>query len=121
MKYLVHHEFGLDFKIFKFQKNFETKYDHKNINFWLSYWIYVYENVLHNFKKSSNIQYLAYEDFNVKLDLILKKFKLNLPLSHEYQFKNKNNFENIKNIKFDENLKIKAKNIYRELEKLQIN
>ena len=118
MNYLVHHEFGFNFKNLRFKKNFITEYDISNINFWLSYWVYVYENILKNYKQSSNIQFLAYEKFNKKVSLILKKFNLNLLLSQKNLFKNKNNFEKLKNLKFDKKLKNKAQKIYKELEKL---
>ena len=118
MNYLVHHEFGLNLKTLKFKKNFSTDYKDSNINFWLSYWIYVYENILKNYKQSNNIQFLAYEKFNTKLTPILKKFNLNLSSSKIYSFQNKNNFKKLKNLKFDKKLEIKAKKIYRELEKL---
>ena len=118
MNYLVHHEFGLNLKTLKFKKKFSTEYKNTNINFWLSYWIYVYENILKNYKQSNNIQFLAYEKFNTKLTPILKKFKLNLSLSNNHPFQNKNNFDKLENITFDKKLAIKAKKIYRELEKL---
>ncbi len=118
MDYLVHHEFGLNLKTLKFKKNFNTKYKNTNINFWLAYWIYVYENVLLHYKPSKNIQFLPYEKFNRKLIPILKKFNLNSLCSDKYLFQNKNNLNNLKNFKFDKNLKIKAKQIYRDLEKL---
>jgi hypothetical protein len=118
MDYLVHHEFGLNLKTLKFKKNFSTKYKNTNINFWLAYWVYVYENVLKNYKPSKNIQFLAYEKFNTKLTLILKKFNLNFSFSEKNIFQNKNNLDNLKNLKFDNKLKIKANQIYRELKKL---
>ena len=118
MNYLVHHEFGLNLKTLKFKKKFSTEYKNTNINFWLSYWIYVYENILKNYKESNNIQFLAYEKFNTKLTPTLKKFNLNLSSSNKYSFKNKNNSKKLKNLKFDKKLEIKAKKIYRELEKL---
>ncbi len=118
MDYLVHHEFGLNLKTLKFKKKFSTKYKDTNINFWLAYWIYVYENILLNYKPSKNIQFLAYENFNTKLTSVLKKFNLNFSFSKKNLFQNKNNLDNLKNLRFDNKLQIKAKKIYGELKKL---
>ena len=118
MNFLVHHEFGLNLKTLKFQNKFNTNYKNTNINFWLSYWIYVYENILKNYKYSHNLKFLAYEKFNRKLPSIIKKFNLNVQFSKKNQFKNKNNLKKIKSLKFDSNLKIKAAKIYHELEKI---
>jgi hypothetical protein len=118
MNYLVHHEFGLNFKTLRFKKDFKTKYKNDNINFWLSYWIYVYENVLKISKNSQNIQFLPYEKFNVKLKKIITKFNFNLSSQQIYKFKNKNDFEKIKNLRFDKKLKAKARKIYSKLENL---
>ncbi len=118
MNFLVHHEFGLNLKTLKFKKKFNTNYKNSNINFWLSYWIYVYENILKDYKYAQNMKFLAYEKFNSKLPLIIKKFNLNLQLQKKLKFKNKNNFEKIKNLKFDKKLKFKAAKIYSKLENI---
>jgi hypothetical protein len=118
MNYLVHHEFGLNLKTLNFKKSFVTKYDDANINFWLSYWIYVYENILKNYKYSSNIKFLAYEKFNTDLIKILKNFDSNLSIKGKFQFKNKNLSKKIEKIKFEKKLLIKAKKIYLEISKL---
>ena len=72
MNYLVHHEFGQNLKTLKFDEEFITEYENTDINFWLSYWIYIYENILKNYKNFNNIQFLAYEKFNLDIALILK-------------------------------------------------
>jgi len=118
MNYLVHHEFGLNLKTLNFKKSFVTKYEDTNINFWLSYWIYVYENILKNYKYSSNIKFLAYEKFNTDLIKILKNFDTNLSIKSKFQFKNKNLSKKIEKIKFEKKLVIKAKKIYSEISKL---
>jgi len=118
MNYLVHHEFGLNLKTLKFKKKFIKNYENTDINFWLSYWIYVYENILKNYKKSDNIKFLAYEKFNTKINSILKKFNFDLSLNKKNLFQNKNDYKKIKNFKFDEKLTIKAKKIYNELDKI---
>ncbi len=119
MNYLVHHEFGLNLKTLKFDEEFITDYENTDINFWLSYWIYIYENILQNYKNFNNIQFLAYEKFNLDIAPILKKFDLNITWSERFEFKNNNKTENLKKFNFDEKLKIKAQKIYRELENLQ--
>ena len=87
----------------------------------MSYWIYIYENILKNYKVLNNIQFLAYEKFNLDIVPILRKFDLNIIWSEKFEFKNNNKTENLKKFNFDEKLKIKAQKIYRELENLQIN
>ena len=116
MNHLVHHEFGLNIKNLNFKNKFNTTYKNTNINFWLSYWIYVYENIIEKNKGTENIKFLAYEKFNTNLKKILKKF--NFSLRYNYNFKNKNFPNNIIDLKFDKKLKIKAKKIYSQLLKL---
>lgn len=118
MDYLVHHEFGQNLKTMKFDNNFETEYLNTDINFWLSYWIYIYQNILKNYNQSSNVQFLAYEKFNIKIIPIMKKFNLNTLCSEKYDFQNKNNPEVLKNYNFDEKLITEAKKIYNYLDKL---
>ena len=116
MNHLVHHEFGLNIKNLNFRNKFNTKYKNTDINFWLSYWIYVYENILKNYKDAFNIKFLAYEKFNINIKKILKKY--NFSTRYNYNFKNKNISDDIINLKFDKKLKIKAKKIYSQLSKL---
>ena len=77
----------------------------------MSYWIYIYENILKNYKNFNNIQFLAYEKFNLDIALILKKFDSNIIWNERFDFKNNNKTEDLKKFNFDQKLKIKAKDL----------
>jgi len=60
MNLIGHFEFGLNHKPFQFNAPFETKYNPKNPNYWLAYWIYIHNFLLNNVFKE-NVKFLSYE------------------------------------------------------------
>lgn len=116
MDSLVHHEFGLNIKKIYLNKKFISKYSVENINYWLEYWIYVYKYVLENFKTSKNLQFLAYEKFNLNIKKILINF--NIQINKKILFKNNNNYHFVKNIQCCPIIKNKALKIYAKLNKM---
>ena len=110
MKYLGHHEFGLDHKFWNKPLKFN---DTNNINYWLEQWYLFYKQIQENYIHSSNCIFLIYENFSNSL--FITKIMKNLSLSKKDNmdiniFKNLNK-KNI-NIKYDHNIYEHALKIY---------
>lgn len=95
MGWLVHHEFGLDHKVFDFH-NRKKKFSYNDpflLEHWLEQWIHVYKNLVQRYSHSSNVYFICYEDLcsdkfgEIIWNKITNKFRIS---STNTNFKNAN-------------------------------
>ncbi len=119
MKYLVHHEFGLDHKPMVFDNLEKTNSDKNDINYWLDRWIDFYDFIKREkLKKSPNLLFIDYEELCKNSKFTLKRIS---DFIGEEIFNDINNkhfsFKNYKTIdfNFDKNKVEKSLEIYKYL------
>jgi len=120
MNMLSHYEFGLNHKPIQIT-NFKSNYLTNNINYWLEYWIMVYQNLI-NYSNHEDIIFLSFENFTDHPDKIIEKILNNLNINSKTH---KSSVKKIKKKSFDffninKNVLISANNIYEKMRHYEI-
>ncbi|MCA0931074.1 hypothetical protein LCM02_01345 [Lutimonas saemankumensis] len=121
MNFLVHHEFGLNAKPFKFDHNLEIQYSQNKIEYWMELWFHFYDNIYTKFSsKKEEYLFFCYESFvefpaeslNILFDsLDLPKGSADKVSVRKYDMKS-NSGNKVYNLKFSElYLKLKKESI----------
>ena len=90
MSWLVHHEFGLDHRPFRFAETHIYKSDNTDsIDYWLVQWLNAYSYLLHKFRNTDRkIYFLGYEDLCDKDGIWWKKLceLAEVPVKGDFDF-----------------------------------
>ena len=121
MNMLSHFEFGLNHKPIQIT-NFKSNYLPNDLNYWLEYWVMVYQNLI-NYSNHEDIIFLSFENFTDHPDKIIEKILNKLNINSKT---NKNSVKKIKKKSFDffninKNVLISANNIYEKMRHYEIN
>jgi hypothetical protein len=115
MNYLGHHEFGLNYKFFLFEKPTIDVSKYTGNNYWLAQWINYYHYILELIERFQNDKFLLvpFNDWCEKKPKLIEKIEkyINLPIKDKstYRPKDKDFFL------VDQNLSEIAHNIYNKL------
>ena len=119
MNFLSHYEFGLNHKPFLLSK-FDTNLKNDNINYWLSYWIMIYSNLLKH-KNYNDICFLSYEKLvrhpEETILKILKMLNINEKNLKNEIFQKKKSYNCTG---MDRETLIEANNLYDQIKKYEI-
>ena len=103
MKFLSHHEFGLDQKKFQFKDTKKNNsFENSDINYWVDQWVNVYSNMLKISANNKNVFLINYENLCEHPEKILSPILLKFNISKN----------DIKNFKFNKS----EKKIYEKID-----